>query len=98
MRDGTSQTFPSPALIGRDDVILMPHIGASTDEAEDNCAIMAADQLRDFLENGNMRNSAHTPRPELERVRGCWLVCQQRQRPQDTGSVLAIPPMKTSTH
>ena len=42
--------FPSPALIGRDDVLLMPHIGASTDEAEDNCAIMAADQLRDFLE------------------------------------------------
>ena len=53
--------FPSPALIGRDNVILMPHIGASTDEAEDNCAIMVADQLRDFLENGNIRNSVNFP-------------------------------------
>jgi len=52
--------FPSPALIGRSDVILMPHIGASTDEAEDNCAIMAADQLRDFLENGNIRNAVNS--------------------------------------
>src|SRR5690606_29719407 len=41
--------FPHPALLGREDAILMPHIGASTDEAEDNCAIMAANQLRDFL-------------------------------------------------
>lgn len=53
--------FPAPALMGREDVILMPHIGASTDEAEDNCAIMAANQIRDFLENGNIRNSVNFP-------------------------------------
>ncbi|WP_372765528.1 3-phosphoglycerate dehydrogenase, partial [Litorivivens sp.] len=53
--------FPAPELIGRDDVILMPHIGASTDEAEENCAVMAADQLRDFLENGNIKNSVNFP-------------------------------------
>ncbi|MCB1699841.1 MAG: phosphoglycerate dehydrogenase [Halioglobus sp.] len=82
--------FPSPALIGRDDVILMPHIGASTDEAEDNCAIMAAEQLRDFLENGNIRNSVNFPNLELERVRGCRLSVSNDNVPRILGSVLAI--------
>jgi D-3-phosphoglycerate dehydrogenase len=82
--------FPSPALIGRDDVILMPHIGASTDEAEDNCAIMAAEQLRDFLENGNIRNSVNFPTLELERVRGCRLSVSNENVPRILGSVLAI--------
>ncbi len=82
--------FPSPALIGRDNVILMPHIGASTDEAEDNCAIMVADQLRDFLENGNIRNSVNFPTLELERVRGCRLSVSNDNVPRILGSVLAI--------
>jgi D-3-phosphoglycerate dehydrogenase len=82
--------FPSPALIGRNDVILMPHIGASTDEAEDNCAIMAAEQLRDFLENGNIRNSVNFPSLELERVRGCRLSFSNDNVPRILGSVLAI--------
>ncbi len=82
--------FPSPGLIGRNDVILMPHIGASTDEAEDNCAIMAADQLRDFLENGNIRNSVNFPTLELERVRGCRLSFSNDNVPRILGSVLAI--------
>jgi D-3-phosphoglycerate dehydrogenase len=82
--------FPSPALIGRNDVILMPHIGASTDEAEDNCAIMAAEQLRDFLENGNIRNSVNFPTLELERVRGCRLSVSNENVPRILGSVLAI--------
>lgn len=82
--------FPSPALIGRDDAILMPHIGASTDEAEDNCAIMAAEQLRDFLENGNIRNSVNFPTLELERVRGCRLSVSNENVPRILGSVLAI--------
>lgn len=82
--------FPSPALIGRDDVILMPHIGASTDEAEDNCAIMAAEQLRDFLENGNVRNSVNFPTLVLERVRGCRLSVTNENVPRILGSVLSI--------
>jgi len=82
--------FPSPALIGRNDVILMPHIGASTDEAEDNCAIMAAEQLRDFLENGNIHNSVNFPSLELERVRGCRLSFSNDNVPRILGSVLAI--------
>jgi D-3-phosphoglycerate dehydrogenase len=82
--------FPSPALIGRNNVILMPHIGASTDEAEDNCAIMVADQLRDFLENGNVRNSVNFPTLELERVRGCRLSVSNENVPRILGGLLAI--------
>jgi len=82
--------FPTPQLIGRSDVILMPHIGASTDEAEDNCAIMAADQLRDFLENGNIRNSVNFPSLQLDRVSGCRLALANDNVPKILGSVLAI--------
>ena len=82
--------FPSPALIGRKDVLLMPHIGASTDEAEDNCAVMAADQLRDFLENGNIRNSVNFPTLQLERVTGCRLSVTNTNVPRILGSVLSI--------
>lgn len=82
--------FPSPQLIKRDDVILMPHIGASTDEAEDNCAIMAAEQLRDFLENGNIKNSVNFPTLLLERVTGCRLSVTNENVPKILGSVLSI--------
>lgn len=82
--------FPTPDLIGRPDVILMPHIGASTEEAEDNCAIMAADQLRDFLENGNIRNSVNFPALQLERVSGCRLAVTNENVPKILGSILAI--------
>ncbi|MCB1679914.1 MAG: phosphoglycerate dehydrogenase [Halioglobus sp.] len=82
--------FPSPALIQRKDVILTPHIGASTEEAEDNCAIMAAEQLRDFLEHGNIRNSVNFPTLQLERVSGCRLSVTNDNVPKILGSVLAI--------
>ncbi len=82
--------FPSPALIKRDDVILMPHIGASTEEAEDNCAIMAADQLRDFLEHGNIRNSVNFPAVKLEPVEGFRLAITNENVPKILGSILAI--------
>ncbi len=53
--------FPSNALKGHPRVVALPHLGASTGEAEDNCAVMVADQLRDFLESGNVRNSVNFP-------------------------------------
>ncbi len=62
--------FPRQELIGRGDVINMPHIGASTREAEENCAVMAVNQLRDFLENGNISNSVNFPNLQLERKAG----------------------------
>ena len=43
------------------DVIILPHIGASTKQAEENCSVMAADQLKDYLENGNIKNSVNFP-------------------------------------
>lgn len=82
--------FPTPALIGRPDVILMPHIGASTDEAEDNCAIMAADQIKDFLENGNIKNSVNFPSLYLERTAGCRLAVTNTNVPKMLGSVLSV--------
>ncbi|MBE9537853.1 MAG: phosphoglycerate dehydrogenase [Proteobacteria bacterium] len=82
--------FPSPELIKRDDVILMPHIGASTEEAEDNCAIMAADQLRDFLEHGNIRNSVNFPALQLEPVEGFRLAITNENVPKILGSILTI--------
>ncbi|MBK8188447.1 MAG: phosphoglycerate dehydrogenase [Cellvibrio sp.] len=59
--------FPEPILLNRPDVYAMPHIGASTEEAEENCAIMAADQLMDYLENGNIKNSVNFPAVYMDR-------------------------------
>jgi D-3-phosphoglycerate dehydrogenase len=53
--------FPGPAINAHPRVIALPHLGASTREAEENCALMVADQLRDYLENGNVRNSVNFP-------------------------------------
>lgn len=82
--------FPTPDLIGRDDVILMPHIGASTAEAEDNCAVMAADQLKDFLENGNIKNSVNFPATHLERTDGPRLAVSNQNVPKTLGNILAV--------
>ena len=63
--------FPTPELIKRanknKDVILLPHIGASTSQAEENCAVMAVNQLVDFLETGNIKNSVNLPNVQLPR-------------------------------
>ncbi len=53
--------FPNPAIAGVDNVITLPHLGASTDESEDNCAIMAVRQISDYIENGNIKNSVNYP-------------------------------------
>ena len=59
--------FPSPALRGHPQVVALPHLGASTREAEDNCAAMIADQVRDFLEDGNIRNAVNFPDAAMAR-------------------------------
>lgn len=53
--------FPTDALIGVDGVIALPHLGASTPESEDNCAVMACKELMDYIENGNITNSVNLP-------------------------------------
>src|SRR5579872_2310183 len=60
--------FPTNLLKDHPKVITLPHLGASTGEAEENCAIMVADQVRDFLENGNIRNGVNYPEAVLPRV------------------------------
>ena len=83
--------FPTPGLIGRPGVISTPHLGASTDEAEQNCAVMVADQIRDFLENGNIRNSVNFPSLNLERTKDCYRVAYANNNvPRILGSVLSI--------
>lgn len=59
--------FATPDIIGVDNIIVIPHLGASTNESEDNCAVMAANQLVDYLENGNIVNSVNYPAVVLER-------------------------------
>lgn len=82
--------FPKPGMIGRDDVILMPHIGASTQEAEENCAVMVATQLKDYLENGNIVNSVNFPPLTLERASGFRLAIANQNITNMLGSITSI--------
>ena len=66
--------FPADELIGAKNVICIPHLGASTEEAEDNCAIMAAKQLIDYIENGNIVNSVNYPTCSMPRTTDYRLV------------------------
>lgn len=59
--------FPSPAILGHKGVVALPHLGASTREAEDNCAVMVVDQLVDYLEHGTVRNAVNFPDASLTR-------------------------------
>lgn len=68
----------------------MPHIGASTEEAEENCAMMAADQLMDYLENGNITNSVNFPATRMARVGGTRITFSNQNVPKVLGNVLGI--------
>jgi len=59
--------FPTNKLVANPHVVAMPHLGASTPESEQNCAVMAAEELRDYLEHGNIKNSVNLPDVYLER-------------------------------
>ena len=79
--------FPSRKLLGHAGVIALPHLGASTAEAEDNCAVMVADQLRDYLENGNIRNSVNLPEVVVPRTEGVRLSIVNQNVPNMVGQV-----------
>ncbi|MDE5563299.1 MAG: 3-phosphoglycerate dehydrogenase [Clostridiales bacterium] len=70
--------FASPELLNVPNVIVMPHLGASTEEAEDNCAVMAAQNLKDFIENGNIKNSVNFPTCTAPRAGVCRVTVIQR--------------------
>ena len=82
--------FPVTEMMGHDKVIAIPHLGASTEEAEENCAIMVANQLIDFLENGNIRNSVNFPNLFLERNGGYRLAFSNRNVPKMLNQVLSV--------
>jgi len=82
--------FPVPGLLGRKDALLLPHIGASTLEAEENCAVMAAEQLMDFLTNGNIHNSVNFPQTHMVRNGGFRLTFSNDNVPRVLGSVLSV--------
>lgn len=67
--------FPNENTVGVEGIITLPHLGASTPEAEDNCAAMAADEMMDYLENGNIVNSVNYPALSMARVDGCERIC-----------------------
>ncbi|MDY5770864.1 MAG: 3-phosphoglycerate dehydrogenase [Anaerovoracaceae bacterium] len=76
--------FPNNNLVGRKNVILIPHLGASTQEAEDNCAVMAADEIRDYFENGNIINSVNFPKLDmgpLEKGIRCSFMVKDMENP-----------------
>ena len=83
--------FPEPALLGHPQIIAMPHIGASTEESEENCAVMAASQLVDYLENGNIVNSVNFPKIVMERSPGTSrIVFSNDNVPGVLGQVLSV--------
>lgn len=82
--------FPSAALIGEPGVTLLPHLGASTQEAEDNCAAMAAEQLIEFLDHGNIRNSVNFPAIHLDRTQGYRLTFANDNVPGVLSNVLNL--------
>jgi len=82
--------FPAPALQGVAGAVLTPHLGASTDEAEENCAVMAAEQLRGFLDHGNIRNSVNFPDVLLERSAGYRIAVTNRNVPGMLGRIMSL--------
>ena len=73
--------FPTPELIGTERVISIPHLGASTAESEDNCAVMAAKELVDFLENGNITNSVNFPTVTVPKIGGARICLAHKNIP-----------------
>jgi D-3-phosphoglycerate dehydrogenase len=79
--------FPEADLIGSPRVIALPHLGASTAEAEENCAVMVVDQLRDFLEHGNVRHSVNFPETRMARAGRARICVANSNRPNMIGQL-----------
>ena len=79
--------FPSNLLKDHPRVVTLPHLGASTQQAEDNCAVMVADEVRDFLENGNVRNSVNFPEMQMPRNGGFRLAIVNENVPNMLGQI-----------
>ncbi len=82
--------FPDDEVLNMKNVIAIPHLGASTEESEINCAVMAVEQLRDFLENGNIVNSVNFPTAEMERHSGARILIANKNVPNMVGQIAAL--------
>jgi D-3-phosphoglycerate dehydrogenase len=82
--------FPDEELLQNDRVIAFPHLGASTPESEDNCAFMAVNQVRDFLENGNIKNSVNYPDCDMGAVRGTRILIANKNVPNMVGQITTV--------
>ena len=79
--------FPTPELIAHPKVIALPHLGASTGEAEENCAIMVAENIKDYLENGNIRYSVNYPHARMPRLDAWRITVANRNVPNMVGQI-----------
>lgn len=82
--------FPNEKLLGIENVLCVPHLGASTPEAEDNCAYMAAKQLTDYLENGNIENSVNYPTVSLPRTSAARVCVHHKNVKEILSKILSI--------
>jgi D-3-phosphoglycerate dehydrogenase len=79
--------FPSPDIKDHPRVVALPHLGASTLEAEDNCAVMVVENMREYLENGNIRHSVNFPQAVMPRAGSSRLTVANRNVPNMVGQV-----------
>ncbi len=79
--------FPDKDMIGKPGIIAIPHLGASTEESEDNCAVMAASQIKDFIENGNIVNSVNFPNVTMERQTKYRIAVTHKNIPNMLGNI-----------
>lgn len=82
--------FPTSAMLNVKGILSLPHLGASTPESEDNCATMAANELKDYLENGSIRNSVNMPDVELSRPEAKRVVIIHQNIPKMLGSITGL--------
>jgi D-3-phosphoglycerate dehydrogenase len=82
--------FPDDELLNMEKVIAIPHLGASTQEAETNCAVMVARQVRAFIENGNIKNSVNYPDCQLEQSSPFRLAIMNKNIPNMVGQISTI--------
>ncbi len=87
---GYVSDFPSRALIGHNQVIILPHLGASTTEAEMNCAVMVAGNLRNYLENGTIRHSVNFPEADISRTDTYRLTIANANVPNMVGQISTL--------
>ena len=82
--------FPDETLLGKENILCVPHLGASTPEAEDNCAYMAGKQLTDYLENGNITNSVNYPSVSMPRDSAARVCVHHKNVKEILSKILAI--------